>query len=318
MQNTYLQNVIGQDAVKKEMSLWLSAYKETKYLPHMLLEAEKGNGKSHLAREIAIELGKPFLTVSSADIKNVDLLISVLGDYQGQEVTFFFDECHGIKNSRVIDALLVILEPTMSRKTSFSTADMTANFDFTKQTFLFATTETQELFEPFKDRMERFQLKSYTVEELGLIVQINLKARGLAAEESTLLDIAKHTRGNARAAYKIAEKLVAYMTVKKGNFVTGEIWRGIKNQLGLNLLGLNHHEMTALNALSEKELSLGHLASILGLPAQAVRQDLEPHLLRHNLIEIDGKRFITQQGREYIRNLLTTIKTESIVNHLKK
>ena len=65
-------------------------------------------------------------------------------------------------------ALLTILESQQgSNRTSFSFEDYTVDFDFTRQSFMFATTEAQSIFHALMDRTERIDLEEYTYERIG-------------------------------------------------------------------------------------------------------------------------------------------------------
>ena len=51
-------------------------------------------------------------------------------------------------------------------------AEQIFQFDFTKQNFIFATTELDKLFAPFKDRLTIVDFKPYTVKELAEITDL--------------------------------------------------------------------------------------------------------------------------------------------------
>ena len=100
--------------------------------------------------------------------------------------------------------MLTILNPNPENRTSFSYDEYTVDFDFRRQTFMFATSEPHRVFHALKDRLDRVDLEEYSYEELGEIVRINLPdvifGKGLLGKIASVL------RGNARAAQKWQSK----------------------------------------------------------------------------------------------------------------
>ena len=94
----------------------------------------------------------------------------------------------------VMTALLTITNPNKDGRTTFSYEDYTVDFDFSRQTFMFATTEGQSIFPPLMDRMERVDLQEYSEDELGKIVRVGMDDYKLTDE--AVAEIATTLRGN--------------------------------------------------------------------------------------------------------------------------
>ena len=45
-------NIIGQDAAKRKLSFFIDGYRKRRTVPHVLLTAPKGTGKTMLAKEL--------------------------------------------------------------------------------------------------------------------------------------------------------------------------------------------------------------------------------------------------------------------------
>ena len=111
---------------------------------------------------------------------------------QDRDATILFDEASEIPKD-VSMAMLTILNPNSENRTSFSFEDYTVDFDFSRLSFMFATTETQSVFHALMDRLERVDLEEYSIDEMGQIVAMNLE---IDIEPKTLRDIAGVLRGN--------------------------------------------------------------------------------------------------------------------------
>ena len=76
--NSTFDDCIGQESVKRTLSLYIEAYKETNRLPFVNLTTQKGGGKSFFARKFREGLERkdgsrpPILEVNAQTIKNAE------------------------------------------------------------------------------------------------------------------------------------------------------------------------------------------------------------------------------------------------------
>ena len=69
------ESVVGQEEAKKKLAFYLNSYHHTRVMPNLMFAAQKGQGKSLLARETAKELvaygedGKPLLKEDGKTLK---------------------------------------------------------------------------------------------------------------------------------------------------------------------------------------------------------------------------------------------------------
>ena len=68
------------------------------------------------------------------------------------EVTILFDEAHALPKDLTM-AFLTIFNTEKSSRKLFEWNGMTFEFNFKQQTFIFATTESDKIFPPLKDRL---------------------------------------------------------------------------------------------------------------------------------------------------------------------
>jgi Holliday junction resolvasome RuvABC ATP-dependent DNA helicase subunit len=222
-----------------------------------------------------------------------------------RDVSILFDECSELPKD-VTMALLTILNPNKDNYTEFSYEDYTFHCDFTRLSFIFATTEAQDVFHALMDRMERIDLEDYTYDELGRIVaDINEKQKW---QGKVLSQITPTLRGNARKAQQMADKVRLYLSKKKSgdkkNF-TYEDWKQLTKTLDISPLGLSRAEIRLLQTLGEQKYTrLINLSAKLGLSKSCIQRDYELYLQKHSLMEVDPHgRMLTGKGQIYLKNL---------------
>ena len=325
----YMENifpdVIGQDSAKKKLAFYLNSYNATQIMPHLMLCAPKGQGKSMLARETAKHLvqfedGKPvikengktkkktFIEINASTIKTVRQFVNsvLIPNVVDKDVTVFIDEASEIKND-VTMSLLTMLNPNATNKNTFVYDDYACEIDFSKQTFIFATSESHKVFNPLMDRLKRIDLEDYSYTHLGQIV--NKAAPDVQFQDNVLDQVATVLRGNARQAVQMAGDIKSYLCGQK-EFGLKE-WNDLRGLLSILPLGLSPIELNLLRFMASNPdgSSLTNLAAKTGLSREAVQKDYETYLQKHSLMEITaGKgRTITGKGLDYLKNLSLSI-----------
>ena len=317
MNDTLFKDIVGQEKPKKELGFYLDSYLTTRMIPNMMIVAPKGQGKTTIARELAKGLvqfddmgsvvqvpskldptvmkdkRKPFIEVNCSTLKSVKQFINglVIPYIQDKDVTLLFDEASEIPRD-VTMALLTILNPNPDNRTTFSMDEYVCDFDFRRQTFIFATSEIQKVFHALSDRLERITLEEYSNEHLAAIV-----AKGLPevnCKGNVVLDVATVLRGNARAAQKMASKIMSYL--KGSKVFMPKHWDELRSILSIYPLGLNAIEIQILRYLAQNTTgtSLTGLSAKTGMSRESLQKDTELYLQKHNLKEITtGGRTIT-------------------------
>lgn len=305
-------NIVGQDSAKKKLKFFIRGYNASSIIPHMMFVAPKGCGKTMMAKALGENLianhdeerlGQPkkFLEINCSTLKSVKQFFNqiVIPHINDKECTILFDEASELPKD-ITMALLTILNPNSNNRNEFAYEDYVVDFDFSRQSFLFATTEAQSIFHALMDRTERVDLDEYSYSELGEIVA--RVCEGKTFEDGVLDDVATVLRGNARAAQKMANNIAIFLKSKGKDNLSLEDWDDLKGELGIMPLGLNAIEIQVLQHLSRrKECSLTRLASKTGLSKACLQRDFEMYLQKMDLMEIGtGGRAITPDGLEYL------------------
>jgi len=274
--DTPFSNVVGQDAAKKRLNFFLQSYRNDGIVPHVMLVAPKGAGKTLMAKSFARNLlfngkPKPLLEINCASIKNLASFINdVIAPYCVDEnITLFMDECSELPKD-VTMSLLTMLNPNKDNMNVFNYKDFSWAVDFRKITFLFATTEAQDIFHALMDRCERIDLQEYTHEELGEIVK--MAAEDIKFSNDNLVkEIASTLRGSGREAFKMARKLSDYCKNRKKKIFNKKDWLILRQILDILPLGISRIELQLMRILlRERYCRLTNLAAKMGLTRACV------------------------------------------------
>lgn len=302
--SNYFPDLIGQTAVKKKLSFYLDAFNKTSQSPFLLMAGAKGLGKTEFAKAFAQSLcnkdgdKRAFLELNCSTIKNNEqffeqIFMPIIAD---NEVTILFDECHALPKDLTMAFLTIFNAEANSRK-NFEWNGQNFEFNFKQQTFIFATTETDKIFPPLKDRLTTIDFEPYNEEELSEIVK--LCAPEVVIDDDCLIEVASTIRGNARSAVKRAKEIVLYCGAEEDYSFSLENFRDLSDKVGILPHGLTHTEKQILQFLKKVgEATLTGISARIGLSKTALQRDHELYLLNKNLMEIDGKRKITRFGRQ--------------------
>ena len=309
---SYFDEMIGQSKTKSVLGFYIDAFEKTEILPHMFIVGQRGQGKTMLATQVAKNLRsktlgrvKPMLTINCSTLKNVRQFIEdiVLQYVRDQHITLFFDEVHEMPVP-IQTCLLTVLNPNKHNMNTLRFEDYHIEFDFTKVSFIFATTDPQRVITPLKDRCRMIHMEEYQYDELGEIVKNN--SEDLEFDEETLRDIASVCRGNARNATLMAkDNILQFARRHNVSYIDMSIWNRIKGLLGILPLGLENTELQILKVLKERNIcSLTNISAVTGLSTQSLRAEFELYPLKHNLMEIaQGGRRLTEAGRKYLETI---------------
>jgi len=309
--NDLFPNIVGQDRAKKRLNFYLQGYNANGVMPQLMFIAPKGCGKTTLAKAMGKNMvsrkdtSKPkrFLEINCSTVKSVKQFFNqiVIPHINMQECTVLLDECSELPKD-VTMMLLTVLNPNSENRTTFSYEDYTVDFDFSQQSFMFATTEAQSVFHALMDRCERVDLEEYTYNELAEIVCRVLPDYSI--EDDVLADVATVLRGNARAAQKISNHIKSFLMHKRRKNFTKKDWLELSDALGILPLGLSPIELQILGYLNRpQESSLTRLSAKTGLTKACLQRDFELYLQKHDLMQITtAGRAITKKGMDYLKD----------------
>ena len=246
--------LIGQEDVKRQLSFYAQAQNKTGVAPFLMMSGAKGLGKTEFAKEYAANLKnqdgskRPFLEVNCSTIKNANAFFEqiFLPIAMNNEVTILLDEAHMLPKD-LVNAFLTVFNTEKGSFKEYHHGEQIFAFDFSMQSFIFATTELDKLFAPFKDRLTIVDFRPYTVQELADIV--DLVCGEIEFEDGLLTEIAETTRGNARSAVKRSKEIMLYCESNNNKDYSKADWKAMSYTLGIKPLGLTNIEIEILSIL---------------------------------------------------------------------
>ena len=294
--------LVGQNSVKKKLGFYLEAYNSTSIVPFLNFVGAKGLGKTEFAREFGRNIlnaegnKRTFVEINSSTVKGVSQFFEqiYLPFILDKEVTVFFDEAHALPKEVVMVFLSIFNTEDGSEKTIIH-KETAYTFDFKKHSFLFATTESDKIFAPFKDRLITIDFDNYSQADLSQIFLNNLQ--NITFEADALDYISSTFRGNARNCVQRVKDIQFYSASRHvNNFSMNEI-KDLCDTLGILPEGCTQIEWRILNILrKEGRQSLQGLSARTGLSRSSIQKDHENYLLSRGYMEIDIQRIITAKG----------------------
>jgi Holliday junction resolvasome RuvABC ATP-dependent DNA helicase subunit len=303
------EELIGQEGVKRQLSFFAESQRKTGTSPFLMLSGAKGLGKTAFAKVYSDQLlnmdgsERPFLEINCSTIKNANAFFEqiFLPIVMHNEITLLFDEAHMLPKD-LVNAFLTVFNTEKGKVKDFNHGEQTFTFDFTKQCYLFATTELDKLFGPFKDRLTIVDFRPYKPEELAEMVGSTCEE--INFEDGLLLEIAETTRGNARSAIKRAKEIELYCESKHKTSFKQEDWESLCFQLNIKPLGLSNIEIEILRILKEQgSCTLQMLSAVTGMSRTALQKEAEVYLLKRGLMKINGTREICGKGLNVLSRL---------------
>ena len=297
------EGLIGQDTLKSRLHFYSKAKEATGTLPFLLFNGAKGLGKTEFAKSFAKSLGKPMIEINCSTIRNAEqffeqVFIPAILD---KDVTVLLDEAHALPKDLEM-AFLTIFNIEGAKTKRFEFGESSFLFEFERQTFLFATTELDKLFPPFKDRLTQLDIEPYNSEELAGIIQ--KKMERIVLGDNILKEISETVRGNARSAIKRALEINAYAEVHNKATFGKKDWDSLCDLLGIMPYGINHTELQVMRILKDRgACTLQMLCAVTGMSRTAIQKDAEIYLLKNGFMRIDGKREITGKGTQALERI---------------
>lgn len=302
----YFNDMVGQEGLKRKLSFYLDAFKETRIMPFLLFAGARGSGKSEFAKATCRYLTKPdgstrpMLEINCSAIKNNKVFFEnvYLNMIAGKDISVFFEEFHNCPND-LSQALLTLCNSGPDPIREFQYQESLCTFDRRHVSMFFATTESDAIFTPLRERFEVVDFAQYSPEDLKKILVKNCPDQ--IFEDDILDVIVQHVRDNPRFCVKMAESIVTYCCKNhKATFGKAD-WKSLCHSLDILPYGLTNTEMQVLKELNARgACSLGMLVAATGMSRSALQKDTESFLLRKSFMRIDGQRKITEKGQNVL------------------
>ena len=298
-----INELIGQDQLKRRLSFYTQSKKATGVIPFLMFNGAKGLGKTEFAKAFAKTLNKPMIEINCSTIRNAEqffeqIFVPAILD---KDVTILFDEAHALPKDLVM-AFLTIFNVEGAKTKRFDFGENSFLFEFERQTFMFATTELDKLFPPFRDRLTVLDFVPYSPDELAKIMR--KKINWVKFGSDVIKEVSTTLRGNARSAIKRALEIKAYCEVHNQSNFSMQDWIRLCDLIDIRPYGLSNTEIQVMQLLRDRgACTLQMISAVTGMSRTAIQRDAEVYLLKEGFMKIDGKRWITDKGVKVLEKI---------------
>ena len=291
-----LEDYIGQKKATDNLKIFIEAAKLRKEpLDHVLFYGPPGLGKTTLAGIIANELGVDIKITSGPAIERAGDLAAILTNLNENDV-LFIDEIHRLNRS-VEEVLYSAMEDfALDIIIGKGPSARSIRLDIAKFTLIGATTRAGSLSAPLRDRFGvSCKFEMYTTEELKKIIGRSAELLGVTADEQSMEEMAKRSRGTPRVANRMLKRVRDFSQVKGNGVIDIDITQKALDALGVDHMGLESLDREILRTIIERfkggPVGIDTIAASIGEERVTIEDVYEPYLIQAGFLHR------TQKGR---------------------
>lgn len=283
-------NYIGQDRLKKNLQLAISAAKKRgEPLDHVLLHGPPGLGKTTMATVIANEMGANIRITSGPAVERAGDLASLLTNLQDGDI-LFIDEIHRLHRT-VEEVLYSAMEDfKLDIMLGKGPSARSLRLDLPKFTIIGATTRTGALAAPLRDRFGMIhRLEFYTPDEIQQIIERASDILGVKIERPAAKNLASRARLTPRIANRLLKRVRDYADVNGDGIIDTVISEKALTLLEVDDLGLDPADRMLLLAIIDSydggPVGVETLAALTAEERGTIEDFYEPYLMQIGLLE---------------------------------
>ena len=291
-----LEDYIGQKKATDNLKIFIEAAKlRNEPLDHVLFYGPPGLGKTTLAGIISNEMGVDIRITSGPAIERAGDLAAILTNLNENDV-LFIDEIHRLNRS-VEEVLYSAMEDfALDIIIGKGPSARSIRLDIAKFTLIGATTRAGSLSAPLRDRFGvSCKFEMYTTEELKKIIGRSADLLGVTADEQSMEEMAKRSRGTPRVANRMLKRVRDFSQVKGNGVIDIDITQKALDALGVDHMGLESLDREILRTIIERfkggPVGIDTIAASIGEERVTIEDVYEPYLIQAGFLHR------TQKGR---------------------
>ncbi len=284
------EDYVGQNMIKNNLKILLTAAKERGHSPeHLLFYGPPGLGKTTLAHLIAHETSRQLKSTSGPAIEKVGDLASVLTNLSNGDI-LFIDEIHRL--NKMIEEILYpamesgVLDIIIGKGPSARTIQL----ELPSFTLIAATTRISLLSSPLRSRFSggTFRLEFYTEENIQEIIKRSANILDIQIDNDAINEIAKRSRSTPRMANFLLKRCRDFAQVQKGDLSKISAKKAL-DMLEIDEIGLNSFDRKILEIIIDKfsggPVGLKTVAAAMSEEENTIEEVSEPYLMQLGLLE---------------------------------
>lgn len=302
----YINDVIGQDDVKKKLSFFIKSHTKDTPFPTLLFTGSQGLGKTYMSQKVAKALNRELIEINCGSINTVNDFIEKVWIGQifrngDKPRTILLDEAHKL-SFEVTTLLLSFLNPNATNKNVVDFSDFAIEYSFYNTNIIFATTDAHMMFRPLLNRCTEIYFNKYEEDELHNILKMYLPNITLKCNKK---EISEACRGRARDAFVLSQNVKRYCVMQKTNTLSQNGWDELRSLFGIHSRGLNSQEVYFLKMLATcAPISSKNMAIKLGVNVNNIEEEIELRPRELGMIESTSKgRCLTAFGKKYVTEI---------------
>ena len=301
-----LADFIGHDALKKNLSVFISAAKSrAEAMDHVLLYGPPGLGKTTLAHIVANELGTNFRATSAPMLTKQGDLAAILTALEPMDV-LFIDEIHRLPTA-IEEVLYSAMEDfKLDIMLGEGPSAKSVRIDLPPFTLVGATTRTGLLSNPLRERFGiDLRLSFYSPDDLAKIIMRSANILGTPIDQNGAFMLAKSARGTPRIANRLLKRARDFANALNANVITADTIKTTLFQLHIDESGLDaidrDYMTTIINHYAGGPVGIDNLAAALSEPADTIEDVIEPYLMQLGFIQRTPRgRIVTDMGYKHL------------------
>ncbi len=304
-----LQDFVGQEDIKENLSIFIEAAKKRGEAPeHVMLYGNPGLGKTTLAHIIANEMGSQIRITSGPALERVGDLAAILSN-MGRGDVLFIDEIHRM-NKTIEEVLYPAMEDfALDIIVGKGPTARTLRLNLERFTIIGATTRLSLLSSPLRDRFGvTHHLNFYEEADISRIISRSAKLLNVELDGDAMDLLSRRSRRTPRIANRLLRRVRDFADVRAQGRISPQVCEDAMKMLHVDHLGLDQTDRRILQTIIEKfnggPVGLSTIAAATQEEMETIEDVHEPFLIQIGFLTR------TPRGRMVTEHAYTHLKLE--------